>query len=234
MTRVFAALVGGWLLVIPFSAAEAGKCPRERCPASVTTDPVDTPVPRKSPAGSRVEPHRDDRPRAYFVGRTVLHLSPWEAERERRCLIVAAYAEARGSSPTGMLAVMWTILNRVAHEDFPDTPCGVVAQKGAFEGVRKAAFRSHWRAIRSGRMPPALSPKPGPDREALDRIEGFSHQLMHGENGDDPVDGATYFYAPGPQRNLGRSAPSWSRKFVRTARIAEHVFYRKTEDVALK
>ena len=51
-------------------------------------------------------------------------------EDEHHCLALALYWEARGETDAGMIAVGWTILNRVASPDFPDTPCKVIYQGG--------------------------------------------------------------------------------------------------------
>ena len=44
-------------------------------------------------------------------------------KQERDCLALAIYWEARGEGTRGMLAVGWTVLNRVSSRDFPSTPC---------------------------------------------------------------------------------------------------------------
>ncbi len=49
-------------------------------------------------------------------------------ERERRCLAIAIYFEARGEPVRGQVAVGQVILNRVRSPLFPETICGVVYQ----------------------------------------------------------------------------------------------------------
>ena len=51
-------------------------------------------------------------------------------DKQRRCLALSMYWEARSEGPEGMRAVGWVVLNRVAAEDFPDTVCGVVHDGG--------------------------------------------------------------------------------------------------------
>ena len=49
---------------------------------------------------------------------------------EQHCLALSLYWEARGEGRRGMVAVGWTVLNRVHSRDFPATPCGVIRQGG--------------------------------------------------------------------------------------------------------
>jgi len=51
---------------------------------------------------------------------------------ERDCLIRAMYFESNRSSRDGLLAVGTVVMNRVASPQYPDTICGVVAQRRQF------------------------------------------------------------------------------------------------------
>ena len=42
------------------------------------------------------------------------------------CIATNIYHEARNQSELGMRAVAWVTLNRVQHESYPNTACGVV------------------------------------------------------------------------------------------------------------
>lgn len=48
------------------------------------------------------------------------------------CMERAIFFEANRSSRAGMVAVGNVVMNRVASDDFPDTVCGVVAQRNQF------------------------------------------------------------------------------------------------------
>ncbi len=48
--------------------------------------------------------------------------------RQMRCLAEAIYFEARSEPEEGQAAVAQVVLNRVMHENYPDTVCGVVYQ----------------------------------------------------------------------------------------------------------
>ena len=50
----------------------------------------------------------------------------------QKCLADVVYAEARGESRTGQIAVAEVVMNRVGKHGFPGTVCGVTRQKGQF------------------------------------------------------------------------------------------------------
>jgi spore germination cell wall hydrolase CwlJ-like protein len=51
---------------------------------------------------------------------------------DRECMARAMYFESHRSSREGMIAVGTVVMNRVQSDQFPDTVCEVVAQKGQF------------------------------------------------------------------------------------------------------
>lgn len=58
--------------------------------------------------------------------------------KEANCMTTALYHEARGESDRGMFAVASVILNRAAHDNFPDNVCGVINQRGQFSFDKSA------------------------------------------------------------------------------------------------
>ena len=52
------------------------------------------------------------------------------SERDRDCLALVMYWEARGEGQIGMQAVGSVVLNRVVHPQFPNSVCGVIYQGG--------------------------------------------------------------------------------------------------------
>lgn len=74
-----------------------------------------------------------------FIGSAAYRLTAWEAERERRCLALVGWAEARNDGADGMSAAMWSIANRAADGLHPSSPCDVVAAKGQYEPMAKRA-----------------------------------------------------------------------------------------------
>jgi len=78
-------------------------------------------------------PKRSGAKQPVMIGASVFMLTPWQAERERRCLALAGWAEARGEGADAMAAVMWVVANRAASADQPSLPCRVVVATGQFE-----------------------------------------------------------------------------------------------------
>ena len=81
------------------------------------------------------------------------------------------YAEARGESYTGQVAVGAVILNRLASSSFPNTISGVIYQKGAFTAVSDGQINLE------------------PDRTAMNAASDAM-------NGWDPTYGCLYYYNP--------------------------------------
>lgn len=81
------------------------------------------------------------------------------------------YAEARGESYTGQVAVGAVILNRVASSKFPNTISGVVYQKHAFTAVSDGQINLE------------------PDKTAMNAAQDAM-------NGWDPTYGCIYYYNP--------------------------------------
>lgn len=97
------------------------------------------------------------------------------------------YAEARGESYTGQVAVGAVILNRVRSSAFPNTIAGVIYQKGAFTAVADGQINLE------------------PDKTALNAANDAV-------NGWDPTYGCIYYYNPA----IATSSWIFSRKTVTT------------------
>lgn len=81
------------------------------------------------------------------------------------------YAEGRGESYTGQVAIGAVVLNRVRSSSFPNTVAGVIYQKGAFTAVSDGQIN--------------LEPDATARRAAIDAINGW-----------DPTYGCLYYYNP--------------------------------------
>lgn len=92
------------------------------------------------------------------------------------------YAEARGESYTGQVAVASVVLNRVKNSSFPNTVAGVIYQSGAFSVVADGQIN--------------LTPNQTAIAAAQDAINGW-----------DPTYGAIYYFNP----NTATSGWIWSR-----------------------
>lgn len=97
------------------------------------------------------------------------------------------YAEARGESYTGQVAVGAVILNRVASASFPNSISGVIYQKGAFTAVSDGQIN--------------LSPDKTAMNAAQDALNGW-----------DPTYGCLYYYNPA----VATSSWIFGRKTVTT------------------
>ncbi len=124
---------------------------------------------------------------------------------EQNCLALSIYWEARGEIRRGMIAVGWTVLNRMQSEHFPSTPCDVVHQGGE-QGPCQFSW---WCDGKSDR------PR---DRDSWTAALLLSAKLLV-DPPPDPTGGALFYhsvYIPLP----------WRRQRIRTTQIGGHVFYR--------
>ena len=90
---------------------------------------------------------------------------------DHRLLAKLVYAEARGESYKGQVAVAAVVLNRVASASFPNTISGVIYQSGAFSCVSNGSINN--------------TPDSSAIRAARDALNGW-----------DPTGGCLYYYNP--------------------------------------
>ena len=90
---------------------------------------------------------------------------------DHRLLSKLVYAEARGESYKGQVAVAAVVLNRVASASFPNTISGVIYQSGAFSCVSNGSINN--------------TPDTSAIRAARDALNGW-----------DPTGGCLYYYNP--------------------------------------
>jgi spore germination cell wall hydrolase CwlJ-like protein len=124
---------------------------------------------------------------------------------EQRCLALNLYFEARGEGRNGMIAVGWTVLNRIRSRDFPATPCAVVREGGE----QPPCQFSWWCDGKSDR------PR---DRRSWNQAMLISAQLLTSPP-PDPTSGALFFHST-------QIRPPFKRPRTRTVRIGSHIFYR--------
>lgn len=131
---------------------------------------------------------------------------PAKGGEQWQCLAEALYFEARGESVKGQFAVAEVILNRVDSPDFPDTVCGVVHQ-----GTGKR-YQCQFTYTCDGR-PERIS-----EPTAWERVGKVARAALDGARRQLTA-GATYYHSRAVR-------PSWARRFVKTAEIGVHRFYR--------
>jgi spore germination cell wall hydrolase CwlJ-like protein len=133
---------------------------------------------------------------------------------ELACMATAIYFEARGEPMVGQVAVAQVIMSRVYDERYPDTICDVVKQGYYYSWDKTIPIRdkcqfSFWC---DGK------PENIKDEDAYFWATEVAQAVMVGTLYD-TTQGATHYHAYYVQ-------PSWSKKFTRTVRINDHIFYR--------
>lgn len=129
-----------------------------------------------------------------------------QLDAETRCLALAVYWEARAESRAGQLAIAHTVLNRVGHDEFPDTICGVVAQKTP----NGKSCQFSWWCDGNHDAPE--------DQEQWDKSVEAARAARN-RSASDPTKGALFFHSTTVN-------PKWDGKHQRIGRIGDHVFYR--------
>ena len=133
---------------------------------------------------------------------------------EPACMATAIYFEARGEPMVGQVAVAQVIMSRVYDERYPDTVCDVVKQGYYYSWDKTIPIRdkcqfSFW----CDGKPETIK-----DEDAYFWATEVAQAVMVGTLYD-TTQGATHYHAYYVQ-------PSWSKKFTRTVRINDHIFYR--------
>lgn len=131
------------------------------------------------------------------------HVAAGSLREEQHCLALNLYWEARGEGRLGMIAVGWTVLNRVRSGRFPSTPCGVIYQGGE----RPPCEFSWWCDGRSDRPTESRSWR---------QAQIIAARLLL-DPPPDPTGGSLFYHSTSVR-------PQWRHK--RTARIGRHIFYR--------
>jgi spore germination cell wall hydrolase CwlJ-like protein len=131
-------------------------------------------------------------------------------ERERRCLSVAIYFEARGEPERGQVAVGQVILNRVRSPLFPETICGVVYQGQMRKGCQ-FSFTCDGNTD---------NPR---NNEQWALAQSLAKQIMSGEQWLPEVGYSTFYHA-------NYVSPGWARRMNKVDRIGAHIFYKKRNE----
>ncbi|MFQ6572016.1 cell wall hydrolase [Pseudomonas sp. UM16] len=127
------------------------------------------------------------------------------------CMARSIYWESKGGKSPDMEAVASVVMNRLGHEGFPDTVCGVVKQ-GSESGNCQFSWWCDGRPD-SVQEETRYSIAKEIARKALNR------QL------DDRTHGALYFH----DRNV---SPNWARTYVKTTETSDFLFYKPRNGTA--
>lgn len=127
--------------------------------------------------------------------------------REMRCLAEAIYFEARSEPEEGQAAVAQVILNRVRHENYPDSICGVVYQNRHRFLACQFTFACEGRSLRIN--------EPEPWRVAVQ----IATDVVSGKIYLSDVGASTHYHADYVR-------PRWARSLKRMDTIGRHTFYK--------
>ena len=127
------------------------------------------------------------------------------------CMARSIYWESKGGKPADMEAVASVVMNRLGHDGFPDTVCGVVKQ-GSETGNCQFSWWCDGRSD-SVQEEPRYAIAKEIARKALNR------QL------DDRTRGALYFH----DRHV---SPDWARAYVKTTETGDFLFYKPRNGTA--
>ena len=130
------------------------------------------------------------------------------------CLTEALYFEARGESLTGQVAVAEVILNRVDSKLYPNSICGVVKQGQHRRNGCQFSYNCDGKKNIVG------------NKKVFERLGRLAWIMMKGKPRT-LTDRALYYHNTTVK-------PRWAKKFVRTARIGEHIFYRRPVKLSRK
>jgi len=127
--------------------------------------------------------------------------------KQWHCMTQALYFEVRGENLVGQVAVAEVILNRVDSKSYPNSVCGVIQQGQSVRNGCQFSFICDGKVEYIG------------DRKSFEALGKVAWVMMEGK----PrilTGKATHYHA-------ASVLPRWARRLVRTARIGEHIFYRK-------
>jgi spore germination cell wall hydrolase CwlJ-like protein len=135
------------------------------------------------------------------------HPTAGHIEEELACMALNIYREARGEPFEGKVAVAQVTMNRVAHEDFPDTVCAVVHEKNVF--MKQVVCQFSWYCSSRNHVTPTNSVAYAESFEVAKKVMLEDFRL-------DSVKDAIYFHAD-------TISPNW--RYQQVAKIGAHIFY---------
>jgi spore germination cell wall hydrolase CwlJ-like protein len=183
---------------LAYATDAAGETPALEAIGKVTGAAADVaPVPKAMSTALRVARDKGEA----LAGQTV------SAGRERECLAIAIYFEARGEVRQGQVAVAQVVLNRVRSPRYPDTICNVVYQNMHLRNACQFSFACDG------------TPDKIAERRAWARAKAIAEEVTAGKLLLTNVAGATNYHA-------SYVSPYWAPSMRRLAKIGQHIFYR--------
>lgn len=134
--------------------------------------------------------------------------------KQHRCLTEAIYFEAGNQDLKGKIAVANVIVNRAKHHK--KDVCWVINRPKQFSYKQMRAFKRQQIDMRN------------PDtRAAMNGASSVSYRVLRGKVKDVTM-GARFYINPAYATDF-----SWSKVFVKTVKIGDHVFYRDPKAVSM-
>ncbi len=175
--------------------------------AKAAPPPVDESALQASPQPRRTSPGD---PRPEQASRPVPPRSPLvgvvTSDKEMRCLAEAVYFEARSEPERGQAAVAQVVLNRVKHDAYPNTVCGVVYQNRHRYLACQFTFACEGKALRTN------------EAGAWATAQRIARDVAEGRTYLPGVGNATHYHA-----NYVR--PWWARYMERREKVGRHIFF---------
>jgi len=129
---------------------------------------------------------------------------------DRDYLIRTVIGEAAAEPDQGQQAVAAVIRNRLNSGKYGNSIPDVVTAPNQFEPYNTPQGRNRMFSV---------SPDSPVYQRAAQNVDSYL------QSGDDPTQGATHFFAPQLQAQLGRRVPSWATPDTQTTQIGGHTFY---------
>jgi len=138
----------------------------------------------------------------YAAGTTLKDKQDW-CNKDKDCTILAeaAYYESRGETDAGVVSVMHTILNRVAHKAWPDSVQAVVYQNKQFSYTHDGSMKYGMK-----------------NRKQVARMSVLAYDVIHGLV-ESPVGRSTHYHST-------KVNPYWVTDVEYVADVGNHIFYK--------
>ncbi len=196
------ALLGPQPLEIQPGEAPATEAARDGVPAS-PAGPQIASLPADPGEATSIAPKSPAMPHSHFAEL----IDAQNQINEMRCLAEAVYFEARSEPEDGQAAVAQVVLNRVRHENYPNTVCGVVYQNRYRFLACQFTFACEGKSLRIT--------EPDAWRAAVQ----IAADVVSGKIYLDEVGASTHYHADYVR-------PRWARSLKKMDTIGRHTFYK--------
>lgn len=141
--------------------------------------------------------------------------------RQFNCMRTNLYYEGRNQkSDDAMIAVGYTVLNRIHSNNYPNTICGVVTQAKIGPNGKPLKNKCQFSWYCDGKGKTITSEPPSDnilEKRAWDRAGTIAAAVMRNEV-DNPIGDAIMYHATYVR-------PRWRRAYQQVAQIESHIFY---------